>query len=263
MASLPNFNALLMEGFNTGRELKRQEGERNALAGLVSGDESALGELARYNPQMAFQVRGQQQTQQQAQLKAQREQMGLIAKLTSGVADEASYQQAIAAARSYGLDVANAPPTYDPQWVGQMNTIASALSDEERLPGIAQELQAAGFKPGTPEFQQGLIGIINNKYAAEYVDEQGNTRRRSALNIAPPAGQTQQPQPAPQAQAPQGKAQSARDMARVLQSQGPQGFLKWQQQFGVPVLVTSPEEAAAFPPGTLLVTPDGRTGSKK
>jgi hypothetical protein len=70
---MPDFNALLMGGFQAGREMKRQEGERNALAGLVNGDDKALGDLATYNPQMAFQVRSQQDQQRVAMAKQQRE----------------------------------------------------------------------------------------------------------------------------------------------------------------------------------------------
>lgn len=89
---MPDFNALLMQGYQTGRELRRQDGERNALAGLFSAgpgtartpgigdgvkdqqrEDDALGDLARYNPQMAFQIRGQQQTQRVAMEKRQQE----------------------------------------------------------------------------------------------------------------------------------------------------------------------------------------------
>lgn len=91
MASLPNFNALMAEGFNTGREMKRQEGVRNALAGLMTenpgqspgyGDgieaerrgSSALADLARYDPQMAFQIQDHRQ-KQQAQMDERRQKL--------------------------------------------------------------------------------------------------------------------------------------------------------------------------------------------
>jgi len=103
----PNFNALLMDGYNAGREMKRQEGERNALAALVAqqggtggtgggvlggmgaggyntpgiGDEvrgqqggDALADLARYNPQMAMGIQ-QQDQQRQMQLNQQQQKM--------------------------------------------------------------------------------------------------------------------------------------------------------------------------------------------
>jgi hypothetical protein len=49
--------------------------------------------------------------------------------------------------------------------------------------GDAKMLIDAGYVPGTPEFQRAMIGIINNKYATEYVDPEGNMRRRNALDI--------------------------------------------------------------------------------
>jgi hypothetical protein len=85
MASSPNFNALLMDGFNTGREMKRQEGERGALAGLVNGKEGALGELATYNPQMAYQAK-QQQDEQAAKQQQQQQKMLMEGKKAVGQA---------------------------------------------------------------------------------------------------------------------------------------------------------------------------------
>jgi hypothetical protein len=89
---MPDYNALLMQGFQTGLELKRQEGERNALAKLATGDyrtpgigddverqrRGALDELAIYNPQMAMQMQERQAQQLAAQRKEQQ------AKLTEG-----------------------------------------------------------------------------------------------------------------------------------------------------------------------------------
>jgi hypothetical protein len=49
----------------------------------------------------------------------------------------------------------------------------------------------------------------------------------------------------------------------LLQSMGQQGFLGWQKQHGAPVQVTSPEEMARLPVGTLVVSPDGRQGVKR
>lgn len=50
---------------------------------------------------------------------------------------------------------------------------------------------------------------------------------------------------------------------QMIQSMGAQGFLGWQQKHGTPVMVNSPEEMAALPVGTKVVSPDGRTGVKK
>lgn len=51
---------------------------------------------------------------------------------------------------------------------------------------------------------------------------------------------------------------TAKEAFTMLKSADSQTFLKWQERFNVPVLVSSPKEAALFPPGTLLQSPDGR-----
>ena len=50
---------------------------------------------------------------------------------------------------------------------------------------------------------------------------------------------------------------------QMIQSMGAQGFLGWQQKHGTPVMVNSPEEMAALPVGTKVVSPDGREGVKR
>ena len=68
--------------------------------------------------------------------------------------------------------------------------IADAFEKDggQQISGIARELVDAGYRPGTPEFQRAMTGVINNKYASDYVDDKGNTRRRSALNLTPAQG---------------------------------------------------------------------------
>jgi len=49
----------------------------------------------------------------------------------------------------------------------------------------------------------------------------------------------------------------------LIRSMGATGFLSWQQRYQKPVLVTSPEEMAALPAGTLVISQDGRRGVKR
>ncbi|MBX9620293.1 MAG: hypothetical protein K2X76_10375, partial [Sphingomonas sp.] len=44
----------------------------------------------------------------------------------------------------------------------------------------------------------------------------------------------------------------------LIQSLGPQGFLRWQQRNRVPVAVESPTQARSLPKGTIIRAPDGR-----
>lgn len=58
MADMPNFNALLMAGYNTGREMKRQQGLDNALAAYSQNpdDPTSVAGIARYDPRTAIQI---------------------------------------------------------------------------------------------------------------------------------------------------------------------------------------------------------------
>lgn len=99
------------------------------------------------------------------------------------------WAEAMGAAQSMGLDTSAVPQQYDPAWARQQRFIIEAMDkDKDNLPGIAEELVAAGYEPGTDEFKKAIRGVIQNKYASEYVDENGNTRRRSALNLTGAAG---------------------------------------------------------------------------
>lgn len=101
--------------------------------------------------------------QAEAERNALRKQAGMIAKLTEGVGDEATYQQRRQAALTYGIDPAAIPETYDPQFVQTYNVLATTLlrpDGERRLTNTAQELVEAGFEPGTPEFQRAMAQRI-------------------------------------------------------------------------------------------------------
>lgn len=205
--SAPNYNALFDAGYSTARETKRQEGLDNALAtySQAPDDPSAVAGIARYDPRTAIQIGQMQQDgaykrqqMQATQQKAGMEQMTVMAKLLNQSTDEGTYQQSLAAARQMGLDVSKAPPQFDPAWVGQQKMIVEAFTKDggQGISGIARELQDAGYKPGSTEFAEAMRGVINNKYATEYVDEAGNTRRRSALNLGgPPGGEGATPRP--------------------------------------------------------------------
>lgn len=213
LADAPNPGNAFLQGMEQGRERKRATEERNVLAeiatkwpspnGSTGGimadpreDERQFNELitplAKLNPQMAIKMRQQfysdrqgQQEVAQKQNEAQQNRILTMGKLINQAVDEPSYQQSLAAARQMGMDVSSAPPQFDPNWIAQQRMIVGAFSKDggQQISGIARELQDAGYKPGTPEFAEAMRGVIQNKYASDYVDEQGNTRRRSALNL--------------------------------------------------------------------------------
>lgn len=186
MAIAPDIGATVMNGFRQGQQERFQRDWRNALAAYATNpSDESLNALAQYDPQFVMQQKQAQQQQLASQQKQHQEQIVLMGKLLDHAKDPATYQQALAAAKQYGLDVSRAPQQFDPAWVSQQRLIVHAFEKDggQAISGIARELIDAGYKPGTPEFQQAMAGVINNKYASEYVDEGGNTRRRSALNI--------------------------------------------------------------------------------
>lgn len=174
-----------LAAFQMGRQEREHQDARRAFGDYASNpSEQGLNALAQFDPRFVMAERERQTQQQQSQQQQAREQQQIVARLINSVTDEATYQQALSAAQRLGLDTNGAPPNFDPQWVGEMKFLATAMQDRrDDLPGIADELVAAGFNPGTPEFIEAMRGVINNKYASEYVDEGGNIRRRSALAL--------------------------------------------------------------------------------
>lgn len=202
----PNNGMNVLAAFQQGREMRREQDTRNALTTLVQNpnDQAAFGQLAQANAPMAMQWREQRagQQAQQQKLAAERvKQTGVL--LRQVKTDPTRYGQAREAAIALGIPAETIPPAYDPAWVDQQLMMASVFEKDggQQISGIARELVDAGFQPGTDTFNKAMADVISNKYAAEYVDEYGNTRRRSALSIQPPSVGTQ-PQSAPQAAAP-------------------------------------------------------------
>ncbi len=201
IAQGPNsFQQALGVGVQLGRQAKQSRAENAFGAYAQDPSEENYSAVAKTSPRLAIQLRDRQEARQRATIDAEkkakiekREGVVSMAKILDGANDPASYAQGLAVAQQLGMDISSVPQQYDPKWVNQQRFITSVLIDkEDKLPGIAQELQAAGYEPGTPDFKQAMIGVINNKYASEYIDENGNTRRRSALNVggrqAPPNG---------------------------------------------------------------------------
>lgn len=205
------FQNALAQGYQFGSAIKQRREEKelnNALASYDPANPESWRDVAKVDPRTGIQLRGQQmeyeqrnrkaeQEAQEAQLKAQeagRKQMTQMAQLLNQATPE-NYQQILGVAGQMGFDVSKVPQAYDPAWVESQKMIVEAFvkDDGQTISGIARELQDAGYQPGTPEFNDAMRGVINNKYASEYVDQGGNTRRRSALNL-PPSGQSG-PQP--------------------------------------------------------------------
>lgn len=123
-----------------------------------------LSDLA-YRQQAMDMQRQRAEQEQAAQQKAQqREQVALTAKLLDGVQDEATYQQRMAAARRYGLDVSAAPANFDQAWVQEHSIIANTLlrpQGEQKISTAAQQAQELTGLPITdPKARQVMARLL-------------------------------------------------------------------------------------------------------
>lgn len=208
---------------------------------------AAWNALLQYSddPRIVMQLRHQQQQQQADQRKVQNEGMVTVGKmLRAAKADPAKYGMIRQAAAQNGIDISRVPETYDPAWVDQQLMFVDAVDKDggAQISGIRRELEDAGYTGEA--LQQALISVINNKYATEYVDEAGNTRRRTTLSLAPPpmGGTKPPPQKEPGAILQDAKARgaiTAEEAQTITQSLGPNGqaeFAKWKADNGIRVI---------------------------
>jgi hypothetical protein len=168
-------NALnsLMQGVEFGsamRQQKQRQDRENAMdeayRGIYAGDPTAVDRLAQTDPRLAISFRQDQQAQQQAQQKSDRDRLAQAADLLDNSTDEVSYQRNLGVARQLGLDVSSAPPNFNPEFIATQSAIAKAvLGNDPELPLIGQEVVLRGFQPGTPEFQQEIGRILKAKYS--------------------------------------------------------------------------------------------------
>lgn len=148
-------NALL--GFQQGRQMRQENDTRNALSVLAQNpnDPNAYEMLAKANPELAIQYRGQMGQQQAAQQKQQQTQMVQLGRLLDYAKDEQTYQQARQAAQQIGIDISRAPANFDPAWVQQQKLAVSAFQDPKAMEALSSAGKQAvdeGFRPGTPDF---------------------------------------------------------------------------------------------------------------
>ena len=254
---VPDFGATFMQAFEQGRERKRQDETRNALMAYAQNpSEQGLNALAQYAPEVAIQERGRFQQQQIAAQERQTDLLPKVGRLLSEVQkDPSKYGMIRSAAIQMGFDPAAIPETYDPAWVQQQAMVAQALAADggAQISGLARELADAGYVQGTPEFAQAMRSVISNKYASDYVDEAGNVRRRSALDLGQPA--------APEPQPSQGvEPLTFEQYQGAVNGLGPQGASAWLSRNNFPVRVMTPAQARTLPRGTRIILPDGSEG---
>lgn len=253
LAQQPNALAMMMQGFEKGREMKREQGIRDAFGALVQNpmDQSAFGKLAQDAPEMALQFRGQQQTQQQAQAKQQQDQLIQMGRLLDNARDEPTYQQSLAAAKQIGIDTSRAPAQFDPNWVAQQKTVLSAFEKDggQGISAAGQQALDLGYQRGTPEFAQIVSQILAANQAKPYVV--GGETRLYRPDFTP-AQQQAAPQAAPEVTSFEAASSAAQQMGAQ--------FPEFVRNNGFRVKVASPEQAMQLPSGTPLILPDGTEG---
>ncbi len=159
----------------------------NALAAFQQGQDRRMAhDMRREQMDMQRQQFAAQQAEREAAAKtAQQEQVVIMGKLLAQAQDPASYQQALAAAQQYGLDVSKAPQQFDPNWVAQQRMIVDAFTKDkgQTISGLAREFQDAGVDINSPQGQEMFRAALASKYSTESVADNGDTVRRPAFNV--------------------------------------------------------------------------------
>lgn len=282
MAVGPDIVGNALNAFEEGKKMRAAEKSKNALATIFGGEmqprmpqpgqtpgigdgvgagtaQIPWGDLTPEDARTAYPIYQAQQKQAQEQQAKHNEQLQMMGRLLNHATDEGTYQQSLAAAKQARIDVSSAPPTFDPNWVGQQKLVLSAFEKDggQQISGLARELTDAGYKPGTPEFQQAMGVALRGKYAPQYTDQQGNMRQGS-LPALPGMGQA--PQPAVTPASPAQEPITFEMFSGAVNGLGPQKAAEWLQRNGLPVQVNTPEQAHQLPRGTRIILPDGSEG---
>lgn len=155
-------NALLQ-----GQQAGQQDQARKAMSAYaVNPTPEGLNALAPHNPQFVMQQKqaeaeAEKLAQAESEKKAQESLRG-VAKLFNGVGDEATYQQSLAVAQRMGLDVSQAPPNFDANWVQENGRIFNYFAETPgALSTAGKQAIDEGYQPGTPEFHARVVDIGN------------------------------------------------------------------------------------------------------
>lgn len=137
------------QGMEQGRQRRAEAEIDKQLAAMAQNPNAPISnDLMRFAPREAYAL--QQQRAEQAKVAQQQRRVELtdMAKLFGSVTDEASYQRGLAVARNWGIDVSEAPQTYDPNWVAEQKMLTEAfIRDPEQLTALLQEAKAANLTP--------------------------------------------------------------------------------------------------------------------
>ncbi len=176
-----------LQAFGMGREMAFQDRQRGRQEQQFQRDEGLREGLSRaYNPATgqidqsagrrayaeAGDIGGALEFDQRmtaihgAQFTQNRDRLIAGASFLRDVHDEASFQAAIQRARAAGIDLADVPPAYDPQWVQGVVQIGTRLQQAQHYQEpttFQQDLTGAGIDPRSTEGVQ----LLRNRYAPQ------------------------------------------------------------------------------------------------
>ena len=227
-------------GMQMGRDARASQDARELKAAGAQlfqnpDDPKSLANYSKLDPKGAFDYRQNQQNQAAQQQKAAQEKALMVAKLFDGVVDEASYQQRLSVAQRMGVDVAGAPPNFDPAWVQENGAIFKFFAEKpEALSTFGKLATDEGYQPGSPEF-------------SNRVKELGKAEAFKIITPQPGAG----------AVAYNPMTNESRVVIEANDGMGNRGM----GGGGELPRVTSPQEAMSLPPGSQFIMPDGRIGT--
>lgn len=147
-----NALALFQQGAQMGQQVaarRDQKEQQNALLQLRQKELDAT-------------ISERQQTRADKTREDHQKDIPILGRLLDHATDETSYQQARAAAASYGIDLTGVPPSYDPQWVEQQKMLLQAVqtpAGQQALSAAGKQAMDEGLQPGTPQFGQRVHDI--------------------------------------------------------------------------------------------------------
>ena len=226
------------------RQAQEDRARKTAFATYAANpnDPKSVAGLAQYEPEMVMRIG---QSQQKAQAEKDAELQKRIGQATLDVMRQPPEQRA-AKWDAYVAHFAETDPRaaqYRGKFSDQLGM--GILADV----GLMQEYQK-DQQPRiiTPQAGSGAFSMdANGKITTLIAPNPGDKPMGESVAPAMPAD----------------KFMSVAGYRDALKNGSPQQFTQWQQQTGVAVMVKTPEEAAALPPGTLIMSPDGRKKVKQ
>lgn len=263
-----------LAAFEQGRAVRNQERGQNALLAIAKNpnDPQAMADLEQYAPDKAAGM-----YQQQNQARAQQDMIGKAMQGDPQANAQLMTQFPELWSKMDGVTKDKVKKAND--FMGQaLFQIQRTSPDQQAVmwDNYVRQAEASGidiptqYERYSPEAMQALAAeagltskLIEAVEPKTIAVPAGGTIYEIAPGGSPQAMMGQAPQSPQTPTGNVGNHMALDGFARLAQSMGPQGAINYQRQHGVPVLVNSPEEMARLPQGTLVISPDGRTGVKR